>query len=139
MVDYRATSLRLYLGNLRAAGYVESSKSGHMATAAGRARAKSHAPIPVGPALFAWWRDRLPAGEAKILSYVAGVTGPVIVAALVGPVTGFQATTVRVYVNALAARRLIVRPSAGRIALAPILLPSFRPLSTKDPPHENDR
>ena len=118
----RATSLRTYLGNLRAAGYVESNGGAHIATAAGCERIKGHEKMLVGEALYRWWLERLPEGEAKILRRVA-VTGGMATRTLSeDPTVGLKATSVRTYVTSLMRRKLLVRPSKGTVALSAILL-----------------
>ena len=122
MVDYRATSLRTYLGNLRAAGYVETVRGRHMVTAAGSARVEDYQRLPVGDALYAWWVGKLGAGEGVILRGIASKQGGVRLEELCGAATGLKATSVRTYAGALLSRRLIVRTAKGCVALAPILV-----------------
>jgi hypothetical protein len=122
MVDYRATSLRTYLGNLRAAGYVETARGRHVTTSAGYARVKDYPRLPIGDALYKWWVDKLSGGEATILRGIEAHQGGVRLDELCGPATGLKATSVRTYVGALLRRRLIVRTAKGCVALAPILV-----------------
>lgn len=123
LVGYRSTSLRTYLGNLRAAGFVATGSGRHAATGAGEARVAGHTPLPIGKALFEQWLEILPLGERTILSYM-GKAGRenLRVVDLVGDATRLKSTSVRTYLGSLARRKLIVRPSKGRVSLAPILL-----------------
>jgi hypothetical protein len=122
MVDYRATSLRTYLGNLRAAGYVETRAGVHVATDAGRARVADYPALPVGADLLEWWCSRLSGGERRILREVAGASDALSVSRLVGEgTTGLRETSVRTYLGTLS-RRKLVRRAGGKVALAPILV-----------------
>jgi hypothetical protein len=122
MVDYRATSLRTYLGNLRAAGYVETVQGRHLATQAGRARVEHYERLPVGDALYKWWSEKLTGGEATILRSIEAHRGGARLDELCGVATGLKATSVRTYAGALLRRRLIVRTARGCVALAQILI-----------------
>lgn len=120
MLDYRETSLRTYLGNLRAAGYVESEGGRHRATQAGETHGSGYGQQKTGHDLFLWWTDQLSEGEAKILRLIYNFD-TTHVAALVGPPTGLKETSVRTYVGHLLRRKLIVRADHGKVSLAPIL------------------
>jgi hypothetical protein len=123
MVDLKATSLRTYLGNLRAAGYVTTNKGTHLATLSGRARSNGHAKLPVGQALYGWWLDHLGLGEKAILQYVAehAQDEGVGVHELINESIGLKATSVRTYVGQLMRRKLLTRPGRGTVAVALIL------------------
>jgi hypothetical protein len=122
IVGYRTTSIKTYLGNLRAAAYVESSKGWHRATESGMRRAAALPKVPVGKALRVWWLEsgKLATGESKLLQSLVD-EGSVTVSDLVGEATGLQATSVKTYLGHLRRRRLVVRPTKGKVALAPIL------------------
>ena len=124
VVQYRATSLRVYLGNLRAAGFLTTERGRHYVTEEGAARAALGAQeiVRFGPELFAWWMaGQLSTGEEKLLQRIAEAPGPIEAADLIGETTGLKATSVRTYLNKLSARKLITRPERGKIAIAPIL------------------
>ena len=118
MVDYRATSLRTYLGNLRAAGYITTKNGIHHATESGIMRAQGHPTILFGAKLYQWWLSRLSTGEEKILRAVGESGDGLEVSTLVGEATGLRATSVRTYLNKLSSRRLITRPAQGKVALS---------------------
>jgi hypothetical protein len=99
IIGYKATSLRTFLGNLRAVGYMETAGGRHFATDAGAARVAGLGSLPVGSALLKAALEKVSRGEAQILNRAAhGVTeehAPVVtLAALVGEATGLQATSV---------------------------------------------
>jgi hypothetical protein len=122
IVGYRTTSIKTYLGNLRAAAYVESSKGWHRATESGMRRAAALPRVPVGKALRVWWLEsgKLATGESKLLQSLVDEAS-VTISDLFGEATGLQATSVKTYLGHLRRRRLIVRPTKGKVALAPIL------------------
>ena len=123
LTDYQATSIRIYLGNLRAAQFVVTINGLHHATPAGRARVAGFDRIPIGAALYNRWLGQRPPGEAKILRYAAEHAGAEGVPTRdpVGDAIGLQATSVRIYVGKLVHKKLLVRPTLGRIALSSIL------------------
>jgi hypothetical protein len=121
MVDYRETSLRTYLGNLRAAGYIETVAGRHLALEAGEVRVSSYPKLPIGAELGRWWLARLSAGERVLLERVVAARGSVAIVDLVGESTHLRETSVRTYIGLLMRRKLLVRPSKGNVALAPIL------------------
>lgn len=123
IVNLRATSLRTYLGNLRAAGYSMVSGGRHYPTDEGVSRVGGSPTIPYGSKLLEWWLDgHLSPGEERILRAVAS-SGSVSVHAvrdLIGETTGLRATSVRTYLNNLSRRKLI-RRGYGGVTLAPWL------------------
>jgi hypothetical protein len=123
MVALRTTSIKTYLGNLRAGGYVTSEKGRHRATADGKARVYGLAPIPSGAELCQRWLSdgKLSRGEETLLRTISESPGPVEVSALFGIATGLQATSVKTYLGKLRRRKLLVRPKPGAVTLAPIL------------------
>jgi DNA-binding MarR family transcriptional regulator len=120
VVNLRKTSLRTYLGNLRAAGYATVERGVNFATEEGHKYIREHQRLPIGSRLLESWLGRLPPGEEKILRCIS-TNGQIAVAGLIGETTGLQATSVRTYLGELSRRKLIVRPTKGRVALAPIL------------------
>lgn len=123
VTDYRMTSLRTYLGNLRAAGCVETVQGHHRVVPGSYPahRLEEYAPL-VGRALLERRLEELPSGERKILEYVArkGET----TATDIGEATAFKKTSVRTYVNELRRKCLVFR-KPGSVYLAPILIDEY--------------
>jgi hypothetical protein len=131
ITTYKKTSLRTFLGNLRAADFAATRSGRHYVTSAGleaaatrrseqgvAASASGWTPL-TGPRLLASHLSHLSAGEQKILQYVAECPEPPRPSDIESAV-GLKKTSVRKYVGELKRRCLVVR-GGGRVALAPIL------------------
>jgi hypothetical protein len=123
MVGLRTTSIKHYLGNLRAGGYVTSEKGRHRATADGKARVAGECALPSGVELCQRWLSdgKLSRGEATLLRTISESPEPVDISTLFGIATGLRATSVKAYITKLRWRRLVVRLKRGQVILAPIL------------------
>lgn len=118
LTGYKATSRRVYLGALKQKGYV-SGTDPIVATKEGiDALGDSFEPLPTGDALRAHWLQRLGGGEQKILEALIAVWPAAISSQEIQEQTGYKATSVRVYLSALKARKVAVDLGRGSVAAA---------------------
>lgn len=117
MTGYKQTSRRVYLQRLTAGGYVAKEGESYLATPAGIAELGSdYKPLPSSPqALREHVMATLPDGEKKVLSAIMNEGSAD--KSYIEFETGYKATSVRVYLQRLAARKLIVM-QGGKINLS---------------------
>lgn len=119
LAAYKRSSRDAYIQRLRERGYVE---TGDLikATDEGRAAMPDVQALPTGDELQAYWMDKLPEGERKILGILLRADGqPVSKEAL--DEAGYQRSSRDAYLQRLRARQLIVEPQRGQVQASPNL------------------
>ena len=109
LTGYRETSLRTYLGKLFAKGSLQMAPGGFLgASPEGVALlGPNFERLPTGGALRAYWLEKLPAGETKVLAAVVERYPVGIERAELMAKTGYRETSLRTYLGKLRARRLV--------------------------------
>ncbi len=107
LTGYRPTSIRTYLGNLSQKKYVELRGDDVKPTLDGETALGPYEKLPTGEALYHYWREKLSAGESKILDVVWRYGSDGISSEAIQSETGYKATSVRTYVGNLAGRKLV--------------------------------
>lgn len=121
LTGYKRTSRNEYLKKLVRKSYIERTGDRIEATPRGIEALGNYERLPVGGrALIAYWMEKLPAGEAKVLRAV--IENAVVDREFISIATGYKKTSVNEYVKKLAARRLVKKiVPGGQIKLSPIL------------------
>lgn len=108
LTGYKQTSRRVYVQRLTAIGYLEKDGEILKATETGiTALGSSFRPLPTGDALREYLQNTLPEGEKRVFQAI--VDGNEVTREQIQEATGYKATSVRVYVQRLTARKAIVQ------------------------------
>jgi hypothetical protein len=122
LTGYKRSSRDSYVARLVARGWVASFDGHVVATDVGiEALGGDYEPLPTGAALLEWWRQRLPAGECKVLDELVRAGGHSVRRDALDEATGFARSSRDSYLARLSARRLVVPAGAGLVAAAPAL------------------
>lgn len=117
LTGYKATSRRVYTQRLTQLGLIERRGDVMVATQDGIAALGSDfKELPTGPALLDHLLSTLPEGERKILDAINSIVGQSLTRAEIAESTGYKATSVRVYVQKLLARKAVVE-QGGQIRI----------------------
>lgn len=119
LTGYKETSRRTYLQRLTAAGFVRQEGDRFNATSEGVVALGGVDILPTGPKLIDYWLERLGEGESTVFHAVVAA-GNIPISELQDR-TGYKETSVRTYVQRLAAREL-VNNERGIVRLAKELL-----------------
>jgi hypothetical protein len=118
LTGYKRSSRDTYLQRLREKGYIEAAGGGLVATSGGvAALGPDFEPLPTGADLRAYWLDRLPGGERRILEVLIAAWPDAVHRESLSEATGYKRSSRDTYVQRLRARKLIeleaglVRPS----------------------------
>jgi hypothetical protein len=118
LTGYKRSSRDTYLQRLSSAGYVETAAGGLVhATAAGIAALGSdYELLPQGEELQAYWRDRLPEGERRVLEVLTAAYPQAVRREQIDEETGYRRSSRDTYLQRLRSRRLVenVGPSEVR-------------------------
>lgn len=107
LTGYKATSRRVYLQRLKQRGYLETAGDHEIVTQEGVAALGYFEPLPTGAALYDHWLRELPDGESKILRFIMETVAHAASVEKIGVATNYKATSLRVYLQRLAARKLV--------------------------------
>lgn len=118
LTGYKRSSRDTYLQRLGARGFVDIAERIRATDAGVAVLGTDYEPLPTGTALYLYWRDRLPTGEAHILRLVYDKGTQTREA--ISEETGYKRSSRDTYIQRLAARRLIVIDRDG-ITIAPEL------------------
>lgn len=114
LTGYKRSTRDAYIKRLRAAGYLDLDAEGKVAAnAAGVSMLGNFQPLPTGPALRAYWLNRLPEGEAKILQILVAFHPHEIERETLSEKSGYLRSTRDAYLKRLAAKELLGNASAG--------------------------
>lgn len=107
LTGYKQTSRRVYLQRVMAAGYVKKQGENYAITETGKdVLGDNYRPLPTGEALREHLMQTLPDGEKKVL--LAIMNEGQVDRAYIEMETGYKTTSIRVYLQRLSARKLIV-------------------------------
>lgn len=121
LTGYRRSSRDAFVSRLIARGYAVRADGGIAATNAGIKAAGNYEKLPTGDALLAWWLERLPEGERKVLNYVAKFFPHPISRDRISEVTGYKRSSRDAYISRLTSKRLVESPGAGHVVAVPHL------------------
>lgn len=113
LTGYKSTSRRVYLNDLVRKGMAVRVGEGFAITHEGLESLGDFQPLPTGDALLDYWLRELPEGEKRIFEVIAGEYPNAVSKEAIADATAYKATSVRVYTNNLAVRRLIEKTPDG--------------------------
>lgn len=121
LTGYKRSSRDTYLQRLRAAGHVvgTGTESDRIcATPAGRASLGSdYAPLPKGPALIEYWRERLPGGELLIFDTLLRARPNALDRDTIAGATGYRRSSRDTYLHRLRGRGIVLIRPDGSVML----------------------
>lgn len=121
MTGYKRSTRDAYVQRLREKGLVEIRGACVDVTDAGLAALGSdYEPLPTGAALLAYWLQRLPEGERKVLEFVARHGGTMVARETISEATGYKRSTRDAYLQRLQHKR-VIDVLAGGVAARPLL------------------
>jgi hypothetical protein len=122
LTGYRRSTRDTYLQRLGERGYVELRGATAVATEAGLAvLGPDFEPLPIGSALLAHWRSRLPEGERKLLDLVVTAYPESIDREVLSEGTGFKRSSRDTYLQRLGAKRLVQSVGRGAVKASDLL------------------
>jgi hypothetical protein len=119
LTGYKRSSRDAYIQRLLGRGLIDRRDGVILPTAAGiAALGSSYQPLPTGRDLQAYWLERLPEGERRILAHLLAIGGARVHRDALSDVTGYQRSSRDAYIQRLKARQLVETPSAGTVEAA---------------------
>lgn len=119
MTGYKATSRRVYLGELKSKGLAYEEGGLFLPTADGIAiLGTDYSPLPTGSGLKDYWLENLTGGELQIFEQLVAAYPKALHKDEIEEKTGYKATSIRVYANKLQVRRAVESAGAGHWKLA---------------------
>jgi hypothetical protein len=119
LAGYRKSTRDLYVQRLRTGGHVDAQGDRLVATDAGvAALGAGFAPLPTGDALRAYWLQRLPEGERRLLQVLVDAHPRAVERDAISEAAGYRKSTRDLYLQRLAARRLVVNEGRGAVRAA---------------------
>jgi hypothetical protein len=114
LTGYKKSSRDAYVSRLAAKNFVIADVGRFFATAAGiAALGDDYEPLPTGDNLRAWWIDRLPEGERKVLETIVGYYPDLAERDEISDATGYKKSSRDAYISRLAARELVIATREG--------------------------
>lgn len=122
LTGYKRSTRDAYIQRLRERGFVEAAGSAVVATDAGvAALGPGFEPLPTGEALRAYWLNRLPEGERKILEVLIGNPGVNVDRDHLQELIGYKRSTRDAYIQRLKARQLVEITGRGEVKANEVL------------------
>lgn len=116
LTGYKRSSRDTYIARLKEKGFLEISGQEIVATTAGiQALGPDYEPLPSGEELRAYWMQRLPEGERRILKVILHAHGEAIERQAIDEAVGYQRSSRDTYLSRLAARRLVEPAGSGLV------------------------
>lgn len=116
LTGYKRSTRDSYLQRLGARGLVDVSGTAIAATAEGRAAlGPDFEPLPTGEALRAYWLDRLPEGERRVLEVVIDVYPRAASRDMITNATDYKRSTRDSYLQRLGSRKLVEALARGEV------------------------
>lgn len=116
LTGYKRSSRDTYLQRLRASGLIAQVGEAIIATPDGvAALGPEFEPLPVGEELQAYWLDRLPEGERRILEILLGRYPRAVDREALSEATDYKRSSRDTYLQRLSARRLITIVGRGEV------------------------
>jgi DNA-binding IclR family transcriptional regulator len=116
LVGYKKSSRDAYIARLSNRGYVTANKELYPTDAGREALGDSYTPLPTGPALVAFWREKLPEGERRIFDLL--LTDGQLPRSTIQEATGKKKSSTDAYLQRLKARGLVVDADRGVVRLS---------------------
>lgn len=117
LAGYKRSTRDAYVARLMTRGYLQLAGGLVVATAEGvAALGPDFEPLPVGADLRAYWLNKLPEGERKVLEVLIGGYPHAVDRERIGESTGYKRSTRDAYIARLGTRKLVVTTSAGVVA-----------------------
>lgn len=113
LTGYRRSSRDAYIQRLVGKGYAHIQGGEVRPTREGVAALGSHEKLPSGEKLREWWHERLPVGEAAVLTRVCAEWPGTISRQELSEHTGYKRSSRDAYIQRLKARHLVVVQSDG--------------------------
>jgi hypothetical protein len=121
LTGYKRSTRDAYLQRLRNARFIEDGAGSVSPTQPGIDwLGADYEPLPTGDALRAYWLQRLPEGEQKILQHLIEAYPQMIDRSALDEPTGFKRSTRDAYIQRLTARKLVIL-DRGSIAASELL------------------
>jgi hypothetical protein len=120
LVGYKRSSRDAYIARLSNRGYVTANRELYPTKAGQEALGDAYEPLPSGPALVGYWREKLPEGELKLFNTLVNI-GPGVETTrelIREAVPEFKRSSSDAYLGRLVARGLVTILGRGRVALA---------------------
>lgn len=114
LTGYKRSTRDAYIQRLGEKSFVEVRGGKVLATSEGVAALPNYEPLPTGEALQAYWRDRLPEGEWKILEQLIASYPVALDRDYLTEQTGYKRSTRDAYIQRLASKEL-VEPGRGEV------------------------
>jgi len=114
LTGYKRSTRDTYIQRLGEKGFVEVRSGKVLATSEGVAVLPHYEPLPTGEELQAYWRDRLPEGEWKILERLIASYPAALDRDYLTKQTGYKRSTRDTYIQRLASKEL-VEPGRGEV------------------------
>lgn len=122
LTGYKKSTRDLYLQKLGQRGLVGRDGDRMVATSDGlKALPKDFKPLPTGAGLRAHWLSNLPGGEAATLEHIIKAYPRSLMRDRLSELTGYKKSTRDLYIQKLAARRLVDTSTAGMVSANPEL------------------
>lgn len=121
IAGYKRSTRDAYIARLRDRGYVTIGGDGVEATPEGIAAMPDAQPLPTGDELQAFWMNRLPEGEAKVLAVLIGAYPDTLTRDTVTERAGYKKSTRDAYLSRLSAKELVEEPARGEVRAAEAL------------------
>jgi uncharacterized protein len=116
LTGYKRSSRDTYIQRLSAAGYIDASNGLIQATDAGvEALGSDYEPLPQGEQLQAYWIDRLPEGERRVLEMLLDAYPSPVRRDDLDSLTGYKRSSRDTYIQRLSSRRLVENMGAGQV------------------------
>jgi len=121
LTGYKRSSRDTYIQRLRAAELVENLGDMLIPTQAGvKALGANFEPLPTGEDLRAYWLDRLPEGERRILEIVLAAYPKSVDRETISEATDYKRSSRDTYLQRLNARKLIVNVGRGEVCASEV-------------------
>jgi len=121
IAGYKKSTRDAYIARLRDRGYVAVAADGIQVTEDGRDAMPDAQPLPTGDELQAFWMNRLPEGEAKVLAVLIGAYPDAVTRDVVTDRAGYKKSTRDAYLARLSAKELVDSPAPGEVRAAAAL------------------
>lgn len=117
LTGYKKSSRDAYIARLIQKGLAIFTGGRLLCTDAGiDALGSDFEPLPTGDALLAWWRERLPEGERKVLDVLVAAYPASVGRATIDEATGYKKSSRDAYLSRLTARRLVITTGPGIVS-----------------------
>ena len=119
LTGYKRSSRDAYIARLKDKGYLVVNDDALYPTPEGIAALGSdYEPLPHGPELIAYWKDKLPEGERRIFEALVAAWPREVARTKLDEITGYKRSSRDAYLSRMKSRRLVVFLSRGEVKAA---------------------